>query len=394
MVNQLFAGASLLLLASAAQAEPPGPLQREEIVVVGARMSDLEAAVARCEAGGCSVREDVIATVRYAEAQFRNGQYRDARTALGKSVSRTKNDADSDPFAVAELQTARATVAWHYGDQREALRATAASTRLLDQHAPDSPNALMARLRLISAQAHNYGTLHTADRLEVLADDARAAGQPLIAMRADLGRASLLNQINRSKQAIALLQAIMASPVPGSDGLRLAAKIMATRFAATGGDAQAVETLIASLTEEQKKMGPVLLWQPRFPTPDGAPDMPNVAPRVASARSSDVSGLRWVDIGYSIAADGTVDDVEILRGSPRPVWAGPLLKHITQRRFTPSSDLDDMTGRYRVERYTLTADFVIPGQSLIRRRAGVSRFEQMDLTAAPPAPTATPAPTS
>lgn len=111
MVNHLFAGASLLLLASAAQvqvpAQAPGPLQRDEIVVVGAKLSDLEADLERCEAGGCSVREDVIATVRYAEAQFRSGKYSEARTALGKSVSPTKRHADSDPFAVAPLRTVR-----------------------------------------------------------------------------------------------------------------------------------------------------------------------------------------------------------------------------------------------------------------------------------------------
>lgn len=385
MVKQLLATACLVLMASAAAAQAPRPLGRDEIVVVGARMADLEADLARCEAGGCSVREDVIATVRYAEVKFRGGDYQMARKALGKAVSRTENDANSDPFAVAELQTARATIAWHYGDQREALRATAASTRLLDAHAPDSPNALMARLRLISAQAHNYGTLHTQDRLERLAQDARRAGHEVVAMRADIGRASLLSQVNRRKQANDLLLAIIASPAPNVEGLRLAAQIMSMRLAATGGDAQAIETLIASLTTGQKQLGPVLVWQPPFPQPGAGTDgISGPAPTVL---------LRWVDIGFSVAADGRVDSVEILRGSPRPVWAAPLLQHITQRRYTPSADMDDVAGRYRVERFTLTADYIIPGQSLIRRRAGQARFEQMDLTPAPPVPTeaATPA---
>ena len=137
MAHRLFAATALAWLSTAGLAQTPaplnpaapgpGPLQRDEIVVVGVKLKDLKAEVERCEAGGCSVREDVVATVRYAEAEFRAGNYHDARTALGKAVSRTKRRADSDPFAVAELHTARATVAWHFGDQREALRATASA---------------------------------------------------------------------------------------------------------------------------------------------------------------------------------------------------------------------------------------------------------------------------
>lgn len=384
MVNKFTAGAALLLLSTAAQAQSPGPLQRDEILVVGKKLSDLKADVARCESGGCTVREDVVATVRYAEAQFRNGEYRQARTALGRSVSRTKKDADSDPFAVAELHTARATVAWHYGDQREALRASAASTRLLDEHAPESPNALMARMRMITAQGHNYGTLHTQNRLKVLASDARDANHPLIAMRADLGRASLLHQTRRGKEARALVAEIASSQVPGSGSLKLAARLLDMRMAVRDGDKGAIETLIASLTDDQKRMGPVLVWTPPLPAPDGAPDMPNVAPRLIQTRSGDFTPLRWVDIGFAIGSDGRVEDIEVLRGSPRPVWAGPLLKSIAQRRYTPAADMDDLSGRYRIERFTLTADFVIPGQSFIRRRGGQTRFEQMDLTPAAP----------
>lgn len=381
----------MLFLASTALADPPGPLERDEIVVVGATLPDLEAAVARCEAGGCSVREDVIATVRYAEAQFRAGNYHDARAALGKSVSRTKNNADSDPFAVAELQTARATVAWHFGDQREALRATGATTRLLDRHAPQSPNALMAQMRLIQAQYQIDGPTYNIGRLKSLSERATDANQPLIAMRADLGRAAMLYQSNRRTEAMALLDSIQASDLPQTGALRTAAQILAMRLAARDGDMAAVEALIARLTEEQKRLGPMLVWSPELPVPNGGNRAPSDL-QMAIERSSDIIGLRWVDIGYSIGADGRVEDVEILRGSPRPNWASPLLKAIGQRRYTPSADPDDLAGRYKVDRFTMTGDFRTPVGSLIRRRVANPRFEQMDLTVA--APRATEAPTS
>lgn len=392
MNNLLFAGAAALLLASPALAQTPRPLDRDEIVVVGARLSDLEADLARCVAGECGVREDVIASVRYAEAMFRNGDYRTARSVLARSVSRTRKGADSDPFAVAELHTARATIAWHYGDQREALRATSASTRLLNKHVPESPNALMARMRMISAQAQNFSAGHTRDRLKALSDDAQSAGQPLIALRADLGRASMLHNQGQPKEAQMLLDAVAASTAPNSQALRLAAQILQMRLAARGGDPQAIETLIASLTESQKRLGPVLVWSPEFPTPDGGGNIPLASPRGLDARSSDLLGLRWVDIGFAVGADGRVEDVEVLRGSPRPDWSKPLQRMIAQRRYTPSANFDDIAGRYRVERFTLTGDFQVPTGSLIRRRGGPARFEQMDLTAAAPLPTKASAP--
>lgn len=389
MIQQLLTGASLLLLASAVQAQPPGPLQREEIVVVGAKLSDLKADVARCEAGGCSVREDVIATVRYAEAEFREGNYHDARAALGRSVSRTRKNADSDPFAVAELHTARATVAWHFGDQREALRATGATTRLLDKHAPQSPNALMARMRLIQAQYQLDGPSYNIGRLKSLSERASEANQPLIAMRADLGRAAMLYQSTRRDEAMALLDGIQASDLPQTGALRTAAQILAMRLAARDGDMAAIEALIARLTEDQKRQGPMLVWSPELPVPNGGSTVPT-ALQMEIERSSDLIGLRWVDIGYSIGADGRVAEVEILRGSPRPYWAKPLLKAIGQRRYTPSADPDDLAGRYKVDRFTLTADFRVPVGSLIRRRVANPRFEQLDLTVAAPRPTEAP----
>ena len=399
MVIQVFVGAALLVAAagqtpslapSSAPSLPPfssrlpPPITRDDIVVVGANLADLEADVARCEAGRCAVRDDVIASVRLAEAMFGNGEYRQARSALARSVSRTKKAADSDPFAVAELQTARSTIAWHYGDQREALRATAASTRLLDKHAPDSPKALLARMRMIKAQAHNYGTLHTQGRLKALSRDARSAGLPLIAMRADLGRASLLKQMRRDKEALGLLDAIIADRVPNSDDLRLAAQILRMRQAANGDDPGAIEALIASLSEDQKRQGPTLIWSPPLPRPVRADRNPSHSALDEDVRSSDPLVLSWVDIGFAVGADGHVEDVEILRGSPRPVWSKPLVKTIALRRYTPSANLDDLAGRYRIERYTLTADFIVPVGSYIRRRASNPRFEQMDLTTAAP----------
>lgn len=396
MTSRLFAATALLLLSSAGLAQSPatlkpGPLQRDEIVVIGAKLADLKADVERCAAGGCTVREDVIATVRYAEAEFREGNYHDARAALGRAVSRTRSMADSDPFAVAELHTARATVAWHFGDQREALRATGAQTRLLNRHAPQSPNALMAQMRLIATQYQLGALTYNISQLKALSERATEAHQPLIAMRADLGRAAMLYRSNQRGQAMKLLDAIQASDVPQAATLKLAAEVLAMRLAASDGDMAAVEALIARLTEDQKKLGPTLIWSPPTPTPYGPGNLPPIERDSPMAEPSvGYFPLFWVDIGFSIGADGRVESAEILRGSELTYWAKPLVKAIEQRRYSPAAEPDDLAGRYRVERYTLTADFGTPKGSLIRRRAGLKRFEQMDLTVAPPKPTAAP----
>ena len=394
MAYRLFAATALAMVATAGVAQTPapsspGPLKRDEIVVIGAKLSDLKAEVERCEAGGCTVREDVIATVRYAEAEFREGNYHDARKALGRAVSRTRKHADSDPFAVAELHTARATVAWHFGDQREALRATGATTRLLNRHAPQSTNALMAQMRLMQAQYQLAAPAYNIGQLKSLSERATAANQPQIAMRADLGRAAMLYRTNRRAKAMDLLDAIQASDEPQTGALKLAAEVLAMRLAASDGDMAAVEALIARLTEDQKKIGPTLIWAPPTPTPYGPGNLPLPDGRLVEP---DVGYFPffWVDIGFAIGADGRVESAEILRGSQLTYWAKPLVKAIAQRRYSPVAESDDLAGRYRVERYTLTADFGTPKGSLIRRRAGLKRFEQMDLTVAPPKPRSAP----
>ena len=391
MAHRLLAATTLLMLSAAGLAQTPGPLKRDEIVVIGARLDELKAAVERCAAGGCTVREDVIATVRYAEAEFREGNYNDARAALGRAVSRTKKQADSDPFAVAELHTARATVAWHYGDQREALRATGATTRLLDRHAPQSSNALMARMRLVQAQYQLDSPAFNIQQLKDLSEDAAHANQPLIAMRADLGRAAMLYRSKKRTEAKELLDAIQASDLPQATTMRTAAQILSMRLAASEGDVEAVEALIARLTQEQKRQGPLLVWAPPMPTPYGPGGMPMVdRTGVDTGRSSDYYPFFWVDIGFAIGPDGRVESADVLRGSRTTDWAKPLVKAISQRRYTPAADVDDLAGRYRVERFTLTAPFVTPINSLIRRRGGTKRFKQIDLTVAPPKPIAAP----
>jgi hypothetical protein len=87
--------------------------------------------------------------------------------------------------------------------------------------------------------------------------------------------------------------------------------------------------------------------------------------------------LLWVDVGYWIRPDGSVDDIEVLRGSRTRGWEAPVLSNIASRRYAPTRD---PVGQFRVERYTLTGDYFNPSGSLIRRRGLNPRFEMQPLT--------------
>lgn len=395
---------ALLVVSTTGLAQTPAPLDRNEIVVVGAKIADLKADVERCEAGGCTVREDVIATIRYAEAAFLEGKYLDAHTALGKAVSRTRKGEDSDPFAIVELQTARANVARHYGEPNDEWRAAGAVARIMERHAPQSPTAFMARLRLIDANfRRDYGDLehsggYNIAQLKTLSEEALEANYPLIALRADLSRASILYSTRQREDARALLDRIVASTVPDSAFLRLSAEILAMRLDLRDGNSSKVDALIARLSQEQKQSEPTLLWAPEMPMPQNFVHVGrrDLGPSPAGGGGSSYSTLpmRWVDIGFAIGSDGRVDSVEVLRGSSNPIWAKPLTAAIARRRYTPAASPDDLAGRYRIERYTMTADFVVPVGSRIRVRAGAPRFERIDFTPAPPTQAQAPAVTN
>lgn len=401
MFRRSFAFMGLVMGSTVALAQTPPPFNRNEIVVVGAKIADLRADVERCEAGGCTVREDVIATIRYAEAAFLEGKYFDAHKALGRAVLRTRKGEDSDPFAIVELQTARANVARHYGEPNAEWRAVGTVARIMERHAPQSPTALMARLRLIDANFRRdqgvveHSGAYNIAQLKALSEEALEANLPLIALRADLSRASILYSTRQREDARALLGRIVESTVPDSGFLRLSAEILAMRLDLRDGNSSKVDALIAKLSQEQKQLEPTLLWAPENPLPENSVYVGrrDLGPFASGAGSTSYSTVptRWVDIGFAIGSDGRVESVEVLRGSSNPIWAKPLTVAIAKRRYSPAAGPDDLAGRYRIERYTMTADFVVPPGSRIRRRAGMPRFERLDLTPAPPTETKAPA---
>jgi hypothetical protein len=382
--------AFVLQTGAEAETRPVAVTPPPAIVVNGVRLSDLRLTVEKCAAGGCTAREDVIASVRYAEGLFRTGKYRDARDVMARAVSRNRKAEADDPVALAQLYEAQGTIAKHYGDHDEYHHAVADNARVLRTYRPDSGAAYVAAMRMIDLTVNDRELPHAVGRYARLAEGARASGRPDLATLADLRRAWTLHRVSRDADARRLLADIAAQPGDDFANLRRAALVMDSRIARANGDVHATDRLIAALKTDVASAEPLLLWEPKV---DEVPDFDPVDPATGwhvGPGSPPVQALLWVDVGFAINPDGTVDTPEILRGSRNVGWARNLVAMIGGRRYAPT-DGDDASSRYRIERYTLTSNFQVPKDHLVRYRAGRPRYERLDLTIAPPpAPPAAP----
>src|SRR4051794_22444833 len=81
------------------------------IVVTGRR--DSEAALKACLERHCPPKEDIDATLAYAEQLFEAGDYAGARTVLKRSLGRNAGEARRYPVEVSDLYRANGLVANH-----------------------------------------------------------------------------------------------------------------------------------------------------------------------------------------------------------------------------------------------------------------------------------------
>lgn len=376
-----------LILAAPIASPPPMPPPEPPITITGTRLKDYAAAADACVAGPCSPKKDIVVSIRYAEALFRGGDYIGARGVLAKAVRRQAGAGAVEPVALSQLYLAQANVAAHYGEQRDVRTATYASARVTHEFLPEgSPDRLWADLRVADLRLGNDRRDGFSAYRKVAAD-ARATGHPAIAVAADLHYAWALHKTKLDSEALRLLAGLAATPGEEARPYRLVARVLAARIDRERGDKAAIDAVLRDIAGEPDPGQPLLVYSPPLPTP-GNEDYRNPfdVPVNTGDKSNDSIGLQWVDIGFGIAADGTVDAPEVLRSSRSSAWASPLVKMIAHRRYTPSATPamaalgDDAPGHYRIERYTLTADFSVPTGSLIRRRSRDPHYEQLDLT--------------
>lgn len=376
----------LMMLVALALQVQPGPVAEPVITVTATKLSDYRVAVERCITGSCTPRQDIVYSIRYAEALFRTGNYVGGRGVLAKSVARNRHAAAQEPIALSQLYLAQANVGLHYGDQTEVKRALANSAMVARDNLPvDTPDVFLAELRVADLRSLRDASPGFTGPYRSIAARARAANRPLIAAIVDLHQAAALAARRNLQAAAPLLAGVTALPGDDARPYRIAARVTQARIAREHGDKGATEALIAALKSEPATGEVALVYSPPLPNPtDPVISDPFDITADKVTRSSDLRPLQWVDVGFSIRQDGTVDMPEVLRGSQQHPWSATLLKAVAGRRYTPSSASE--AGQYRIERFTVTADFSTPTGSLIRRRVGAPRLEQIDLTDPPSAP--------
>lgn len=372
--------AMLLTAAGPAAASPAGP--RNEIVVRGTSLRALEDDLKRCIAGHCPVRQDVIASVRYAEGLFRSARYLDARRVLQGAIARDRAGGRADPYAVAALYEATATVARHEGDQAVVAEAVGGRVGLLRETlGRNSPDLLRAETDWADIVFVRSSPTRAIGLYRGIATRAEAAGQPGIAAGAQLRVAQGFQALGDAASAARVLDGIVARGEAVPPGYRLAALALKARLPHRHGDSSAMEALQAALARTPQPV-PILLAAPPQPRPGDPVNLDYFNRTDTVTRATDLGTLRWADIGFSVRPDGTVEMPERLRGSLDGSDVTEIEKAIGRRIYAAFPAAGG--ARYRIERWTLTADYGTPTGSLIRRRGNHPRYETLDITAGPP----------
>jgi hypothetical protein len=89
---------------------------KREIVVTARSLKDTENDLKACLARGCPPDQDIKATLAHAENQFVEGDYRNARETLAKSLGRNRKHKGDFPIEVSDLLRANGNVAIHLGE--------------------------------------------------------------------------------------------------------------------------------------------------------------------------------------------------------------------------------------------------------------------------------------
>jgi hypothetical protein len=373
-----------ILFAFASQS-PGAPAVDPTITVAGRRIVAEHDA---CAKGGCPPVRDANATLAYAQQRLLAGDYKGSRRALQAALRRQAGAAKTHPLAVSALYDADSTLALHTGNHIDARRSGLKSVALLrGVYAPGDPRLIAARVRAgdLEAKVGGFDALANADlAYDAAAREARRAGHATLADAIELRRAWLLTQ--QGQAAAAQNRLVRYADDPSSQPkLRLLAAVLAARVARDRGDAGTSDRMLALVGQQPAGAKPLLLSGPDM-------NVMSLAGVLAERRkfnddvsqfeptSTTVVPLRWVDVGFWIRPNGRVEEAEILRGSPSRDWARPVLAAIEGRRYAATDAAPGDPGSYRLERYTHTAEAVVPKGSLIKRRAGAVLVRRLDIT--------------
>jgi tetratricopeptide (TPR) repeat protein len=361
-------------------------LPSPDIIVSGKRLAE---EYATCHRGSCTPLRDAQVSIAFAELQFREGRYLDAKHTLSAAVARNRTHAKTAPKPVAALYEAYATVALHEGDQDTYKRAVGRQVRTLRDNLPARDPAVVTASLALGDMWIKLGNYRQADgAYRATERTALAAGEGKAAMLTTMKRAALASAMGRQAIAKRMVDELTALSEASDPVMAQVLRIVQFRVAARDADDETMKSLVQEFAPTQGATPPLLSESP-YPTDGMAAANADARrfgfPDAISVRSSDSDGVEWIDAGFWIRPDGRVDEVEILRGSNSHPWAHQILAQINSRRYARFAGATDgptplVSSLYRVERVTRRSKYVTPKGSLINRRVADQGFETLDLT--------------
>lgn len=366
------------------------------IVVYGYRSRDSQNALEACLARNCPPKEDIALTIAYANDLFLDGDYRQARNAVKKSLKRNRRYTEELPGEVGDLFRANSNLARHLGEGEEEKRTTRRVRDIYDNHLPAGDERrffakiALADQRLQAGRSKQALALYgSAQRLAKGADNEDLAA---FAHIRELSLRKFIAQSRSQKAELRRIRTALQAYVDQSEStynLGNAARSLIFQINDFLGDqGDKAFAFLDSDNSAPAAVMPVLLEHDPvniadiFPTAGGNLLGGVAGPGVGS--SSITFSDKWADIGYRINSDGSVSDITVLRTGGDDHWVKYMTQSIATRLFAPIPD--DENGQpqagYSVERYTFTSRFDrISRQSgtRVRQRSNIPRIERTDL---------------
>lgn len=376
------------LLAALILAQTAAPAPSNDIVVLGKRTGD---ALAACIARNCPTPDDARLSIAHAEALFAQGKYFEARSVLDRALSRQRGHAAAFPRAVSALYEANATVNLHMGDMDDYRTMTIGQNRTLTENLPaDDPQVLVNAIRLGDFWAKLRQPYNARLQYRAAAKGYAARGEHRLAALTRLRGAAVEAQQGDLTAAERQIDAALASPAAGDRDVRLTAAILTARIDRSRGRKASTDALFEALRTGPDE-APVLLYEPPvLASPTNAANATlariGAAGEMRPMRDTATAYIHWADLGFMVNPDGSVSDVEVLRGNRDQNWLKPFLKAVEQRRYAPLRLEPGSPGLYRVERLTWRAEREAAIGSLIKRPSGYQALETLDITRTATAP--------
>ncbi|KQN15718.1 hypothetical protein QP178_09060 [Sphingomonas aurantiaca] len=381
----------LLQAAVSSQAAAPAPVapahsadgEGKTIVVVGRRVEDSARALAACIARQCPPKEEIDASLAYAEDQFLAGDYPEAQRTLAKARGRNMRYKRELPVEVGDLLRASGRMLAVNG-QRDAARITAIdSLDALKSGLPSTDRRIfIQRLAVGDAFAKEGRFIAARDVYNKVANQAAAAGDVRVKGYALFRIAGLYTSIAPlvpayRQTAFDSLRRIDETTEPDLAPFRDAAKFLRCRLQGTGVNAGR-DCIAATNTDRVSKAE--LIYAPPIDLNNWRQENPSTVARLHGEATP-----QWADVAFRVAPDGTVRDIDTVRTSTNvdAGWMKLVTDALGERRYRPLQRAPSDEGLRRIERYSIVYDVVSMKGTRIRARSSVPHIEILDLTVEP-----------